>query len=301
MSHDIKILITGSNGLLGQKLVAECQHRGLQFLATSRGDNRIEYSTFKYQSLDITSHQEVRRIMEEYRPTTLINSAAMTQVDLCEEDKESCWNLNVVGVKNLRVACEEIGTHFIHLSTDFIFDGRRGPYLENAEPNPLSYYGESKLAAEKVVMSGIMPWTIIRTILVYGKTPGMSRSNLVLWVKKSLEDGSEISVVDDQYRTPTLAEDLAIGCLLTAVKRATGIFNISGKEMLTPYDMAQLTAEFFSLNKKLIKRTNSRMFKQAARRPMKTGFIINKARRELGYEPHSFDQGLKILASQLDK
>ncbi len=142
-------------------------------------------------------------------------------------------------------------------------------------------------------------WAILRTVLVYGVTPDMSRSNIVLWVKKNLEDGKSINVVNDQWRTPTLAEDLAMGCFLAASKKATGIYNISGEEMMTPYDIAIQTADFFKLNKSLIKPTDSSTFKQPAVRPLKTGFIITKAKHELGYQPHSFKEGLALMASQL--
>jgi dTDP-4-dehydrorhamnose reductase len=121
----------------------------------------------------------------------------------------------------------------------------------------------------------------------------------VLWVKKSLEEGKTINVVNDQWRTPTLAEDLAMGCYLAATKKAKGIYNISGEEMMTPYDIAIRTAEFFGLDKSLIKETDSTKFKQPAARPPKTGFIVEKAKRELGYQPRSFEEGLKVLAEQI--
>jgi dTDP-4-dehydrorhamnose reductase len=127
----------------------------------------------------------------------------------------------------------------------------------------------------------------------------MSRSNIVLWVKNSLEQKKPIRVVTDQYRTPTLAEDLAIGCLLAAEQKATGIYHVSGEEMMTPYDIAIRTAEFFGLDKTLISPTDASQFTQPARRPMRTGFIIDKAKLELGYEPHSFSEGLAIVKSQL--
>jgi dTDP-4-dehydrorhamnose reductase len=127
----------------------------------------------------------------------------------------------------------------------------------------------------------------------------MSRSNIVLWVKNSLEQGKTIQVVNDQWRTPTLAEDLAIGCYLAATKNARGIYNISGKDFLSPYDIAIQTADYFGLDKSLIKKTDSTQFKQPARRPLTTGFIIEKARIELGYEPHSFLEGIRILAEQM--
>lgn len=296
--NKLRVLITGANGLLGQKLVYLFKQEHVDFLATSKGVNRLPFAGVPYQSLDVTDSRMVESCLREYRPTTLIHAAAMTKVDLCERERDRCWDLNVKAVSHLIPVCEQLGIHLVYISTDFIYDGKAGPYNEEALPNPVNFYGQSKLAAENLVKQSEIPWTILRTVLVYGATPGISRSNIVLWVKESLEAGKVIQVVDDQFRTPTLAEDLAKGCLLAIQKRAQGIFNISGKDLLTPYDIAQLTAEYFSLNKKLIKRTDSRKFTQPATRPLKTGFVIKKARNVLGYQPHSFEEGLAITASQ---
>jgi dTDP-4-dehydrorhamnose reductase len=196
-------------------------------------------------------------------------------------------------------ACAVNNIHLVHVSTDFIFDGSDGPLAEDEAPNPVNYYGESKLAGEQLIQKSKIDWAILRTVLVYGITHDMSRSNIVVWVKNNLEAGKEIQVVNDQWRTPTLAEDLAMGCYLAAIKKAKGIYHISGKDFLTPYDIAIATADYFKLDKSLIKATDSSKFTQPAKRPPKTGFIIDKAKRDLGYEPHSFLEGIAILAGQI--
>jgi dTDP-4-dehydrorhamnose reductase len=208
--------------------------------------------------------------------------------------------LNVDAVKNLIQSCEAHKTFLVHLSTDFVFDGSKGPLLETDKPNPVNFYGESKLKSELLIQESNIEWAIARTILVYGVLPNMSRSNIILWVKENLEKGKEIQVVDDQFRTPTLAEDLAEGCYLIATQRAGGIWNISGKDLLTPYQMAIKTAEFFNLDKNLIKRTDSSAFRQRAVRPVRTGFIIEKSKSRLGYNPHSFEEGIRIVAGQMN-
>lgn len=297
-----KILITGSNGLLGQKLVKLILEKGeYELIATSRGENRIAdlYPSMTYESLDICNQSEVDAIFDKYKPEIVINTAAMTNVDQCETERDACWDLNVNSVKYLVEASEKHNSHFIHLSTDFIFDGEDGPYDEEAEANPISYYGESKLAAEKLVEESKSKWAILRTVLVYGISHDMSRSNIILWVKGSLEQGKEIKVVNDQWRTPTLAEDLAMGCYLTAQKEAKGIYNISGKDFLNPYEMAVKTADFFKLDRSLIEEVDGSMFSQTAKRPPKTGFKLDKAINDLGYNPVSFDEGIGVLASQL--
>lgn len=295
----MRILVTGANGLLGQKLVELISTKNDYLIATAKSKLVIDLPRGEYHSLDITNRNEVERVLQNSKPDVIINTAAMTQVDQCETEQEKCWLNNVTAVENLVSACEQTKTHFIQVSTDFIFDGTYGPLDETAKPNPISFYGKSKLAAEETVQKSSADWAILRTVLVYGITKDMSRSNIVLWVKKSLEEGKTISVVNDQWRTPTLAEDLAMGCYLAATKKAKGIYNISGDEMMTPYEIAIKTADFFGMDKSLIKQTDSTQFKQPAARPPKTGFIIDKAKKELGYQPHSFVEGLEVLKSQL--
>ncbi len=295
------ILITGSNGLLGQKLLGLLEKQSeYKVYATARGENRVSsFENFEYHSLDICNEAQVEQVIGELKPDYVINTAAMTNVDQCEDEKELCWDLNVNSVQYLVNACEKNNTFLLHLSTDFIFDGENGPYKEECHPSPISYYGESKLAAEKILRDSSIEWAIARTVLVFGITEKMSRSNIILWVKNSLEEGEKLQIVDDQWRTPTLAEDLAKGCFLICEKHATGIFNISGKEMLTPYDMAMQTVQFFGLDKSLIEKTDGSKFQQRAKRPPKTGFILDKAENELGYHPHTFMEGIEILSKQL--
>jgi dTDP-4-dehydrorhamnose reductase len=298
----MKILVTGANGLLGQKLsFLLMEDMAIEPVLTARSKLTFKQSRGQNASLDISDLAQVETVMNHYRPDVVINTAAMTMVDDCETKQDECWKANVKSVDNLITACEKIGARLIHVSTDFIFDGDTGPLDENAQPNPVNFYGKSKLAAEELLKKSKISWAILRTVLVYGITHDLSRSNIVLWVKESLEAGKTIKVVNDQWRTPTLAEDLAMGCYLAAKKNAEGVYNISGKDFMSPYDIAIATADFFKLNKSLITPTDSNQFKQPARRPLKTGFIIDKARTELGYEPRSFAEGLKILSKQMIK
>lgn len=296
-----KLLITGANGLLGQKLVnLLTQQPNVELIATARGNNRLPFSEgYAYHSLDITDRQQVLDVIEKVKPDVVIHTAAMTDVDKCETQKDACWAQNVHAVEYIVEACQATGAFLVHVSTDFIFDGAAGPYDETAEANPISFYGWSKQAGESVVRHSAIRWAIARTVLVYGIAHDMSRSNIILWVKKSLEDGKNIKVVTDQWRSPTLAEDLAMGCYLIADKEAEGIFNISGKEVITPYEMAIKTADYFGLDKSLIAQADASTFTQVARRPPRTGFVLDKARTVLGYDPHSFEEGIAVLASQL--
>jgi dTDP-4-dehydrorhamnose reductase len=296
-----KILVTGSNGLLGQKIINGYKNdAGVTLVATARGANRILDKTgYVYREMDISNREQVFAVLAEEKPDAVINTAAMTNVDACELDHEACDRLNVTGVNYLAQACSQFAIHLIHLSTDFIFDGKAGPYREDDKPAPLSYYGESKLKSEEIVRAATCPWSIVRTVLVIGIAEGMSRSNIVLWAKGALEKGESIHVVTDQYRTPTLAEDLAAGCMLIAVQGATGIYNISGKDFMSIYELVQHVAEFWNLERDLIHPSTSEKLNQPAKRPPVTGFQLDKAMDELGYRPHAFREALELMDAQI--
>ncbi|MEO5892041.1 MAG: SDR family oxidoreductase [Ferruginibacter sp.] len=295
----MKILITGANGLLGQhlvKLLADTTN--YEVIATGRGDAREIFtieSRCSYYPLEITDGLEVTSFLELHRPGVIIHTAAITQVDECEEDEIACYNTNVTATRFLLSAAASIDARFIYISTDFVFDGLNGPYSETDTPAPVNYYGSSKLAAERSVMASSMPWCIIRTVLVYGNIAVGNRSNIISWVQENLTAGKRIKVVSDQLRTPTYIEDLAKGILLAIEKNATGIFHISGEEMLSPYDMAIATAEYLNLDKSLIEKVDASVFNQPAKRPVKTGFVIEKAKQQLGFQPLGFSDGLQKM------
>ncbi|HTB06751.1 MAG TPA: SDR family oxidoreductase [Bacteroidia bacterium] len=299
-----KILITGSNGLLGQKLVYRLlREPNVEVIATSKGPNRLVNQTgYTYQELDITNAQEVETTFKKLVPDVVVNTAAMTNVDACETEKELCYKMNVDAVQYIVNALKKLPNdpHLTHLSTDFIFDGAKGPYKETDIPiPPKSIYAESKFESETIVEESGLKWAILRTILVYGVVDNMSRSNIVLWAKDSLSKKKNINVVDDQFRSPTLAEDLAEGCALVALKGATGFYHISGKDQMSILEMVQKIADFWHLDKSLINPIKTNTLGQAAERPMRTGFIVDKARKDLGYEPHSFTDGLAMVDKQL--
>ena len=296
-----KVLITGANGLLGQKLVYGLKSRNdVELLATGMGENRlIDQTNYSFQSLDITNETDVYQTIKQFSPHVIINCAAMTNVDACELNQKQCWDVNVNGVKHLANAVAKLGTHFIHLSTDFVFDGENGPYNENDLPNPLHYYAKSKLESEKIVEENCENWSIARTIIIYGITDNMSRSNLVLWAKGEIEKGNTINVVNDQFRSPTLAEDLAKGCISIMDKNAHGLFHLSGPKSYSILEMVYMVADFYNLDKSLINPVSSKSLNQPAKRPLVTGFDIRKAEKELNYNPVDFLAGIEIMDRQL--
>jgi len=300
-----RILLTGSNGLLGQKLVKLIQQEyagRYQLLASSKGKNRIKsIEGFEFRSMDISNSKAVNEVFNDFKPHYLINTAAMTNVDACENDKAGCRQANIEAVKILGEACEKHQTHFVHLSTDFIFDGENGPYAEDDKANPLSYYGWSKLEGEKVVEQLNCPWAIARTIIVYGIAEHMSRSNIVLWAKSALEKGDPLNIVNDQFRSPTLAEDLAKGCMQIVENEAHGVYHLSGKDLMSIIELVKRVARYFGLDETQLSEISSESLDQAAKRPPKTGFVLDKAKQDLGYQPHSFEEGLSILEKQMQQ
>lgn len=297
-----RILLTGANGLLGQKFVRLCADQpGVVVLATARGPERIgaalNASNVDYRSLDIESPADWEGALHDFRPDVVLHAAAMTQVDDCEKEPVVCQRLNVDAVRLGAEISSRHGAHFVLLSTDFVFDGAEGPYDETAVPNPLSVYGRSKHDAELIVQSLPTPWSIVRTVLVVGQVEGLSRSNIVLWASNSLRAGKSLPVVVDQWRSPTWAEDLARGCLAVAQRRAHGIYHISGGETLSVFDFVGRIAQVFQLDTTLIQPVSTESLAQPARRPARTGFILDKARRDLAFEPTPLDEVIAACGS----
>jgi len=288
------ILITGANGFLGYYIIEQLLKRNLSVIATGKGECRLPFTdkNFVYRAMDFTDPFAVDAVCNEYKPGVVVHAGAMGKPDECEMNQMLAYVVNVEGTVNLLLNAEELKSFFVFVSTDFVFDGERGMYTEEDAPRPLNYYGRTKMEAEEAVKDYPFDWCIVRTVLVYGKNYS-GRSNILSIVKEKLEIGEEYCVVDDQSRSPTYVEDLAKGIVSVIEKKAKGIFHISGKDILTPYQMAMITAEHLGLNKSLIKKVTAADFSQPAKRPPKTGFIIEKARKELGYEPLSFEEGLK--------
>ncbi len=297
-----RVLITGANGLLGQELVGlMSRFPEYDVLATGRSAlPRFQGASCGYTRLDVTDAEAVRRLFQDFTPTVVINCAAMTQVDGCEVAREACWKVNAEAVEHLARQCRAVGARLVQLSTDFVFDGQGGPYREDDRPCPVNFYGRAKLAAENATReAGLEKWAVARTVLVYGAGEGLRRANIVLWILDQLTRGEPIHVVTDQWRTPTYAPDLAAGIERIVRYGKTGLFHLSGRELLSIYDFAQAVARLFDLDASLVHPTDGTHFKQEAARPPRTGFIILKAETELGYKPRSIEASLRHLGARL--
>jgi dTDP-4-dehydrorhamnose reductase len=289
----MKILITGANGFLSYYLIEKLIGAMQPVIATSKGANRLPFASpfFIYEEMDFTNAATVAAIFEKYQPTHIIHTGAISKPDECEQNKPLADTINVQGTAILLNAAKKYGAYFLLMSTDFIFDGINGMYAEDDIASPVNYYGETKVKAEAFVKQYEYNWGIVRTVLGYGKTFS-GRHNVITAVKEKLEKGEAYSMFNDQVRTPTYIEDLAAGIITMIKKNATGIFHICGEEVFTPYEMAIATAEFLQLDQSLIKKVNAADFIQPAKRPAKTGLKIDKAKKELGYKPVSFKEGL---------
>ena len=297
-----RVLITGANGLLGQELVTlMSRFPEYDVLATGRdAAPRFKGASCGYAPLDITDTEAVQRLFEDFTPSVVINSAAMTQVDGCETNREACWDINTVAVEHLARQCHTIGARLVQVSTDFVFDGENGPYREEDRPCPVNYYGKAKLASENAARkAGLDKWAIARTVLVYGTGEALRSNNIALWVIDKLSKSEVINVVTDQWRTPTYAPDLAAGIEQIVRFGKTGLYHLSGRELVSIYQFAQTIARVLDLDASLIHPTDGTKFRQTAARPPRTGFIILKGETELGYKPRSLETALEHLGVEV--
>ena len=294
------ILITGANGFLGQKLVEKLIDKSqYRIVATSKSENRnFIREGYTYIPCDFTNMDALQALLDKVQPDKIIHTAAMSSVEACEKDPTLCEKVNIETVYQLGQYCARHDKHLIHLSTDFVFDGKEGPYKENDTTNPCNAYGESKVASEIRLSSTTCRAAILRTILVYGINGDHNRSNLVLWAKKQLEDNNHINVVSDQLRMPTFVDDLVDACILAIEKEATGIYHISGDEMMSVLDAVYHIADFWHLDRSLINPIRAVDIGQENNRPRKTGFILDKAKTELGYSPTPFIKSLEEIERQ---
>jgi dTDP-4-dehydrorhamnose reductase len=294
-----RILITGANGMLGQRAVQFYSSReNIELLATSVEEKSV-FDFVEYTQVDIKDRDNIKKVIYDYCPDFIVHTAAFTNVDLSERLREDAWKINVKGVEYIAEAARTIDAHIIHISTDYIFDGKNGPYDENAIPDPVGYYGRTKLASENTLRISGTFFTILRTNVLYGIAQN-SRPDFVRWVISSLNNNEEIRIVKDQIGNPTFIDDLVQGINKIIEFRKTGVYNIGGKEFLSRFDFTLRIAEYFNLDKKLILPITTDKLKQPARRPLKSGLLILKAETELGYKPHTISESLAAIKKELD-
>jgi dTDP-4-dehydrorhamnose reductase len=293
-----RILITGINGLLGQQCVHEFESDyeliGLDIQPSCVFDN-VDYHT-----VDLTKRDRIKATLIETKPDYIIHAAAFTNVDGAELQREACWKINVESVQHLAHYAEKINARMIHLSTDYVFDGKSGPYRETDIPRPVGYYGKSKLASENILIQTGIPHSIVRTMILYGAGIQV-RPNFATWLITQLKSGQQVQIVDDQFGNPTIADDVSAAIRRIIEKDKWDIFHISGAELTDRYSFAIQIAREFELDSDLIVKTSTTALKQQAHRPLRSGFILDKAIHELKYQPMSIEESLKNLKKRLKK
>jgi dTDP-4-dehydrorhamnose reductase len=295
----MKVLLTGSNGLLGQAITSIFSRESdIELIQTSAEEKSFLDYGYTYKTLDITIKNDVKNNIEFYNPDIIINCAAYTNVDKCETEREFTWKINVDGVKNLIIAARRTESKIIHFSSDYIFDGKNGPYSEISVPNPISFYGREKLASENSLITSDISFTIIRTLVLYGIGNNV-KSNFALWMLEELRNNRPVNIVTDQISNVTMIDDLAFGTLKIVEKNCSGIYNIAGSDILSRYDFAMKMCEVFNLNKDLVMPITTASLNQPAPRPLKSGLITLKMESELGFRSMDSLEGLRLLKVQL--
>jgi dTDP-4-dehydrorhamnose reductase len=288
------VLITGSNGLLGQKLAKDFHLHYKVIACDLHSESYLSFPNLYYESLDITNRRQLGFQISFYHPQVIINASAYTDVDECEIHKDKAWAVNVGGVKNLANFCKEQRIKLIHLSTDYIFNGENGPYSEDDPSDPVNFYGETKLESEKVIKESGIDFLIIRTNVLYGFGKKV-KSNFLLWLLDQLSQNEKIKIVIDQFNNPTLVDNLS-SCILEMVKRnISGIYHIAGSEYLSRYDFATKVADKFNFNKNNILSAKTELLQREAKRPYRGGLKIDKAQSILETKLLNVDQGLDYL------
>ena len=292
-----RILITGANGMLGQRTIFNLAlAKNYELLGVSLEDEAV-FSNVDYKCVDLTNRDDFKQVVYNFCPDFIINTAAFTNVDLSETERETALKVNVKGVEYVAEAARVIDAHVIHISTDYVFDGKRGPYSEKSRTNPLGYYGRTKLASENVLNTSGVFNTIIRTNVLFGIAD--SRPDFVRWVVSSLRAGKEIRIVTDQINNPTFIDDLVQAISKIIEFKKYGLYNIGGREFLSRYDFTIKIADYFQLDKSLIKKIVTEDLNQPAKRPLKSGLLTIKAESEFGFKPHSIEESLAIMKKEL--
>jgi dTDP-4-dehydrorhamnose reductase len=300
LSDEQTVLITGANSKTSEALARVFQASGRKnVIYTSSHPERVRLPALSpVLALDITNRKEVKDLCLRIQPNVIVNTAAFTNVDACETDKHTAWTVNVTAVEHLVQACRMTDAHLIHFSTDYVFDGEHGPYTEENTPNPLGYYGKTKLASENVCLMSSIDYTIVRTNVLYGATQTL-KPDFAMWVLRKLAECKPFSVVKDQYSNPTLIDDLAYLVEKILQTRAKGIFHSGSPDWLNRYEFARKIAEVFKFDNRYISAVETADLRQIAARPLRGGLVSLKAETMFGMKFSTVEHGLLTMRRQL--
>jgi len=289
-----KLLITGTSGLLGNKIVEVAKHN--YEVIPTHNTKPLHSNSLK---LEIINLNEALSIFNKLEPNIVIHAASETNVDKCETEKEHAWKTNVEGTRNIAEACKNVGSKLIYISTDYVFDGEKGLYTEVDKPNPVNYYGLTKLEGEKKVIQYCKNYAIMRTSVLYGWHPW--KQNFATWVINQLKQDKEINVVDDHYNTPTLADNLAEMAVEVAEKDLRGLYHASGRERISRYEFAKQIAKTYNLNAELVKPVKmSQLTVWIAKRPRDSSLNTSKIQKQLKTKPLNITEGLNKMKQEME-
>ncbi|MEC7821605.1 MAG: SDR family oxidoreductase [Candidatus Neomarinimicrobiota bacterium] len=284
------LLITGAYGQLGDACVKFLKNNyNITLSGVSPSDGGVH--------LDIRSKSSIKKVLSDIDPDVILNLAALTDVDGCELDPQQAKDINFSGVKNL---CRDFSGHFIQISTDYVFDGKSGPYSEEDEPNPKSVYGKTKLFADNWLLDNYSKSTIIRTNILYSYTK-RTKASFLKWVVDSLNDNQNIKVVNDQWNNPTWTESLSSVISKIIDNQAFDLYHYGDRDILNRFDFSILISKVFNLDSSLIMPISSDELNQIAPRPRKSGLITKKIESELGIIPKSVETCLNEIRKQFIK
>ena len=294
-----KILIFGASGMLGQRCYEYFAKKLGYSVFCSSFEEKFYDTSANYVQADITKRDKVKSIISNFSPDYIINAAAFTNVDKSESERELAWSINVKAVEYMAEGARNCDAHLIHISSDYIFDGIKGQYSENDKPNPVGYYGRTKLAGENALRISNALYTILRTNVLYGVIKE-GRLDFVRWVVESIRKGETIRIVTDQINNPTFLDDLvrAIGQVMEFGKY--GVYNIGGREFLSRYDFTMRIVDFFGLDKSLVKAITTPELNQPAKRPLNSGLVTIKAETEFGYSASSIEDTFRFMKDELN-
>lgn len=293
----MKVLIIGANGFVGRRILNSLAGRK-EYVVTgcSFRPDILSGDGYHFVQADINEYASIDKLFDTVCPDVVVNCSALSVPDYCEQHREEAYATNVAAVGHLACCCEKAGSRFIHLSTDFVFDGKSTSlYTEEDLPAPVNQYGVTKYQGEQVIAACCSNYAIVRVVVVYGKALPGQHGNILQLVKSRLEAGQEIRVVSDQYRTPTWVGDIADGVERLMHLPKSGIYHICGAENLSIAEMAYRVADYYHLDKALICPVTTTEMNEATPRPRYSGLSIEKARRELGYFPHTLEEGMREM------
>ena len=293
----MKILIIGANGFTGRHLLTYlCKSNENILHGCSLHEDIQPISGYEFHQADICNDEEQKKWFQIIKPDVVINTAALSVPDYCETYHEEALKLNAIAVENMARLCETNNSRFIHLSTDFVFDGKSDKlYIESDEPNPVNYYGVTKWEGEKRIARYCNNYAIVRVVVVYGKSLPGQHGNIVQLVANKLRAGEKIRVVSDQWRTPTYVEDIEKGIEKLLSHHENGIFHICGPDYVSIADIAFEVAEHLKLDKSLIEPVTTEEMQEKTPRPKFSGLSIEKAKTTLGYTPLSLKEGIQSM------